>query len=167
MKEAVFPCLRFWPIRNRHRSIGIRATDGVCVSMTHTEIKATPRQEATFRCPCPRAAAITLLQWSRRGLDPLFYRNLFQRQQPESFGDRVELKDGDLTLILKNVTISGNGTYKCRIVFGNKNSTERLFSDIKCFINLTVTASGELGSSYYCCYCKNWHKMQKILLIFS
>lgn len=163
MKEAVFPCLRFWPIRNRHRSIGIRATDGVCVSMTHTEIKATPRQEATFRCPCPRATAITLLQWSRRGLDPLFYRNLFQRQQPESFGDRVELKDGDLTLILKNVIISDNGTNKCRIVFRNKNSTERSFS---------ASSSSQWGLGWVwiillLLLLQNIQKMQKILLIFS
>lgn len=53
----------------------------------------------------------------------------------------MELNDGDLTLILKNITINNNGTYKCRIVFRNKNSTERPFSGIKCFINLTVTAS--------------------------
>ncbi|CAI5660427.1 unnamed protein product [Oreochromis niloticus] len=107
----------------------------------HTEIKVKPGQEATFHCACSRAAAITLLEWSRHGLDSLFYRNSFQRYQPESFEDRVELKDGDLTLILKNVTINDNGTYKCRIVFRNKNSTERPFSGIKCFINLTVTAS--------------------------
>lgn len=98
--------------------------------MTHTEIKATPRQEATFRCPCPRAAAITLLQWSRRGLDPLFYRNLFQRQQPESFGDRVELKDGDLTLILKNVT--NKQVSDC--VQEQKQHREI----VQCFIKLTV-----------------------------
>ncbi|XP_025761587.1 uncharacterized protein LOC102078843 isoform X2 [Oreochromis niloticus] len=114
----------------------------VCLSVkSHTEIKVKPGQEATFHCACPRAAAITLLEWSRHGLDSLFYRNSFQRYQPESFEDRVELKDGDLTLILKNVTINDNGTYKCRIVFRNKNSTERPFRGIKCFINLTVTAS--------------------------
>ncbi|CAI5659956.1 unnamed protein product [Oreochromis niloticus] len=68
---------------------------------------------------------IILVEWSREGLDPeyvLVYRGgkFDPENQHPSFKNRVDLqdrqmKDGDVSLILKNVTINDTGTYKCHV----------------------------------------------------
>ncbi|XP_039678382.1 coxsackievirus and adenovirus receptor-like [Perca fluviatilis] len=76
--------------------------------------------------PCQVAdSSIRAVEWSRPDLKPdnvLYYRDghLDPTHQHPSFKDRVELvdrdlKDGDASLILKNVTIDDNGTYECRV----------------------------------------------------
>ncbi|KAL4008431.1 hypothetical protein ACER0C_002283 [Sarotherodon galilaeus] len=68
---------------------------------------------------------IIVVEWSREGLDPeyvLVYRGgkFDPENQHPSFKNRVDLqdrqmKDGDVSLILKNVTINDTGTYKCHV----------------------------------------------------
>ncbi|XP_019212457.2 uncharacterized protein LOC109201291 [Oreochromis niloticus] len=76
---------------------------------------------------------IHIVQWSRADLKPEFvlvYRNgtfLTANQHP-SFKNRVDLqdrqmKDGDVSLILKNVTINDTGTYECRFAKKEPNQT--------------------------------------------
>ncbi|XP_035850212.1 uncharacterized protein LOC116064517 [Sander lucioperca] len=76
--------------------------------------------------PCQAAgSSIRTLKWSREDLDPetvLLYRDgdLELDHQHPDFKDRVELvdrdlKDGDASLILKNVSINDTGTYECRV----------------------------------------------------
>lgn len=118
----------------------------LCLCLNHTEVKVMPGESATLQCPCPREAAITLVEWSRNELKSehyIFYRNSYRIHHFESFKGRIELKEGDLTLILKNITISDNGMYKCRMVFWNKSSSERLFNESRCLIHLTVMVPGE------------------------
>ncbi|XP_028462183.1 coxsackievirus and adenovirus receptor-like isoform X2 [Perca flavescens] len=76
--------------------------------------------------PCQAAgSSIRAVEWTRPDLEPeyvLLYRDghLETDHQHPSFKDRVELvdrdlKDGDVSLILKNVNSIDNGTYECRV----------------------------------------------------
>ncbi|XP_039678154.1 coxsackievirus and adenovirus receptor-like isoform X3 [Perca fluviatilis] len=82
--------------------------------------------------PCQAAgSSIRVVEWTRPDLKPdtvLYYRggHLTPDDQHPSFKDRVELvdrdlKDGDVSLILKNVSRHDAGTYKCRVKSGVTN----------------------------------------------
>ncbi|CAI5660399.1 unnamed protein product [Oreochromis niloticus] len=49
------------------------------------------------------------------------------------------MKDGDASVILRNVSISDTGTYECEIITSNTRSGERVIREFKHSINLTVT----------------------------
>ncbi|KAL4008655.1 hypothetical protein ACER0C_002507 [Sarotherodon galilaeus] len=89
-------------------------------------ITAVPGQDVTLTCRAPNNN--TVVNWSRADLGDeyvLLYRDghfVTDNQHP-SFKDRVELqdrqmKDGDVSLILKDVTINDAETYKCRAIQG-------------------------------------------------
>uniref|UniRef100_A0A669BFH3 Ig-like domain-containing protein n=1 Tax=Oreochromis niloticus TaxID=8128 RepID=A0A669BFH3_ORENI len=87
----------------------------------------------TLTCRAP-SNNIIVVEWSRADLGKeyvLMYRDeLFvPDEQHPSFKNRVDLqdrqmKDGDVSLILKNVMISDTGTYECR-VFRKTNRRKR------------------------------------------
>uniref|UniRef100_A0A8C9XWU9 Ig-like domain-containing protein n=1 Tax=Sander lucioperca TaxID=283035 RepID=A0A8C9XWU9_SANLU len=88
------------------------------------EVTVQPGDDAIL--PCQAAgSSIRAAEWTRPDLEPeyvLFYRDGHQdtTYQHPSFKDRVELvdrdlKDGDVSLILKNVSSIDNGTYECRV----------------------------------------------------
>ncbi|CAI5669714.1 unnamed protein product [Oreochromis niloticus] len=94
------------------------------VSADQKIIKAESGQNVTLTCRAPNNN-IRVLEWSRADLGSeyvLLYRDehfLMDNQHP-SFKNRVDLqdrqmKDGDVSLILKDVTINDTGTYKCRV----------------------------------------------------
>ncbi|XP_076736873.1 coxsackievirus and adenovirus receptor-like [Maylandia zebra] len=81
-------------------------------------------QNATMTCRAPNNN-FTLVQWSRADLEPehvAVYKGgqfLPDHQHP-SFKNRVDLqdrqmKDGDVSLILKNATSADSGKYECRV----------------------------------------------------
>ncbi|XP_039678157.1 coxsackievirus and adenovirus receptor-like [Perca fluviatilis] len=85
--------------------------------------------------PCQAAdSAIIDVKWSRPDLEPdtvLLYRDghLDTEDQHHSFKGRVELvdrdlKDGNVSLILKNVNIHDAGTYECRAALGGSGRTK-------------------------------------------
>ncbi|XP_067437037.1 coxsackievirus and adenovirus receptor homolog isoform X1 [Thunnus thynnus] len=90
-----------------------------------------PGDDVTLQCQSPRDANITLSEWSRPDLKKDGYVFFFRENRPyesfqhPSFSGRVqlrdpEMKDGDASVILKNVTINDTGTYECRVsVIGN------------------------------------------------
>ncbi|XP_072232575.1 pregnancy-specific beta-1-glycoprotein 5-like [Leuresthes tenuis] len=86
-------------------------------------ITAEPGQDLTLRCGVPNNnKTIVALKWSRTDLEPdyvLLYRDGHYNQHP-SFKNRVDLqdrqmKDGNVSLILKDVTPDDGGTYECRV----------------------------------------------------
>ncbi|CAI5671417.1 unnamed protein product [Oreochromis niloticus] len=88
-------------------------------------------QDVTLTCRTPNSILITAVKWSRTDLEPefvlLFQDSLFvtDNQHP-SFKNRVDLqdrqvKDGDVSLILKDVTTADSGTYECRIFMRGTN----------------------------------------------
>uniref|UniRef100_A0AAZ1XIF1 Ig-like domain-containing protein n=1 Tax=Oreochromis aureus TaxID=47969 RepID=A0AAZ1XIF1_OREAU len=91
--------------------------------------------------PCRLTNKITAVEWSRADLGDeivfLYQDGQFvpQNQHP-SFKNRValrdrQMKDGDASLILKNVTTADSGTYKCRVKIPERNLWK--------YINLTAS----------------------------
>lgn len=107
-----------------------------------------PGKDAVLQCHHPADSEIAVLEWRRPEFASneyvFFFRNgrSYENYQHESFKGRVELrepsmKDGDVSVTLKNLSIGDAGTYQCRILF--TKSTDEL----KCFVMLNITASGE------------------------
>ncbi|XP_014186034.1 V-set domain-containing T-cell activation inhibitor 1 [Haplochromis burtoni] len=101
---------------------------------------ATIGEDVTLQCRAPRDAVVTVLEWSKPDLSVddyvFFYRNerSYEKYQHSSFRGRVTLrealmKDGDVSIVLKNVTVSDAGRYKCRIIMSNAASGERVLSE--------------------------------------
>uniref|UniRef100_A0A668W214 Ig-like domain-containing protein n=1 Tax=Oreochromis aureus TaxID=47969 RepID=A0A668W214_OREAU len=97
---------------------------------------------------------IGVVEWSRPDLNQtyvLLYRDghFDSANQHPSFKNRVDLqdrqmKDGDVSLILKNVTINDTGTYECRVRGENKSKNKaNLSGDSICIIYLSVDPPGE------------------------
>uniref|UniRef100_A0AAZ1XSZ7 Ig-like domain-containing protein n=1 Tax=Oreochromis aureus TaxID=47969 RepID=A0AAZ1XSZ7_OREAU len=90
-------------------------------------INSTAGQNITLTCRAPNNNNnIIVVEWSRADLKEeyvLMYRDghLYADGQHPSFKNRVDLqdrqmKDGDVSLILKDVTINDTGTYECRVL---------------------------------------------------
>lgn len=114
------------------------------------ELKVRPGEDSLLQCQSPRGDVIILLEWRRSDLKSDTYVFFFRNQRPyenyqhEFFKGRVELrdptmKDGDVSVILKNVSTSDTGTYECEITVRN---TEGVVTETKHSVNLTVTTSG-------------------------
>ncbi|XP_028420594.1 uncharacterized protein LOC114546128 [Perca flavescens] len=99
------------------RTIRLQVTDLM-------EVTVDPGDDVIL--PCQAAgSSIRAVKWTRPDLEPdyvLYYRDghLDPTYQHPSFKDRVELvdrdlKDGDASLILKNVISNDAGTYECRV----------------------------------------------------
>ncbi|CAI5660187.1 unnamed protein product [Oreochromis niloticus] len=112
-------------------------------------ITAETGQDVTLTCRAPNNNII-VVEWSRTDLK-LDYVFLYRDEQsdPEdqhpSFKNRVDLqdrqmKDGDVSLILNNVTINDAGTYKCRIIMRETHSWKPISS-----IYLSVDPPGQTG----------------------
>ncbi|XP_038586551.1 titin-like [Micropterus salmoides] len=115
------------------------------------ELKVKPGENATLQCQSHRGADITVIKWIRTDLksdDFVFYLTPDQTNgeyQNSLFQDRVELQDpekknGDASVILKNVNINDTGTYECWIKERNNPGQAKLIRTIE----LTVTGTQEV-----------------------
>ncbi|XP_025761108.1 coxsackievirus and adenovirus receptor isoform X2 [Oreochromis niloticus] len=101
-------------------------------------ITADSGQDVTLTCRAPNNNIILGVEWSRADLRDeyvLFYRSkkFDPDQQHPSFKNRVDLqdrqmKDGDVSLILKNVTTNDTGTYECRVKTGTNRRKRAILS---------------------------------------
>uniref|UniRef100_A0A8C4H1K6 Ig-like domain-containing protein n=1 Tax=Dicentrarchus labrax TaxID=13489 RepID=A0A8C4H1K6_DICLA len=129
--------------------------DVYCWFLEQHVISVKPGDDVTLSCSAGDDS-IRAVEWTRPDLEPeyvLFYRNkrsVTTNQHP-SFKGRVnladgEMKDGNVSLVINNVSISDNGTYECRVVTGGSSRHKRAIIDTDPIrtIQLEVTASGEL-----------------------
>ncbi|XP_030581614.1 uncharacterized protein LOC115777769 isoform X1 [Archocentrus centrarchus] len=133
----------------------------VCVLLISAEqknITAESGQNVTLTCRAPNNnnnnnKTIVGVEWSRADLKEeyvLLYRDDFElyKQHP-AFKSRVDLqdsqmKDGDVSLILKNVTTADSGRYEARVKMG-KTFRKRAYldGDPFCTFNLRVVPHGQ------------------------
>ncbi|XP_063324971.1 uncharacterized protein LOC134623892 [Pelmatolapia mariae] len=117
-------------------------------------ITAGSGQDVTLTCRAPNKNKITVLEWSRaeqQNENVLLYHNerFYLDDQHPSFKNRVDLqdrqmKDGDVSLILKDVTINDTGTYECRVITGGTNRRKSPNVGAS-FIYLSVSSPGQTG----------------------
>ncbi|KAM4565381.1 uncharacterized protein V3H82_014447 [Fundulus diaphanus] len=94
------------------------------VSADQTVIRADSRKTVILPCRAPGDGTVRTAEWRRADLESdqyvLFYRSnkIDTESLCPSFRNRVDLKDvknGDVSLVLKNVTTDDRGTYECRV----------------------------------------------------
>uniref|UniRef100_A0A3P8N765 Ig-like domain-containing protein n=1 Tax=Astatotilapia calliptera TaxID=8154 RepID=A0A3P8N765_ASTCA len=105
-------------------------------------ITAESGQDVTLTCQAPNNNNI-VVKWSRADLEPKYVLSYWNghfdpANQHPSFKNRVDLrdrqmKDGDVSLILKNVNTADTGTYECRVKIAETNSWKYIT------INLSVS----------------------------
>ncbi|KAK2899442.1 hypothetical protein Q8A73_012571 [Channa argus] len=126
----------------------------VCFTVSGSLITAEPGRTVTLPCQAPRKNAVQVVVWLRPDLNNLtvcVYRGKCENSHP-SFKGRVQLnrdrvKNGDVSLTLKNVTISDTGAYECYVKQreSKRRKKDVHFDDgdlIKPIIYLRVVASG-------------------------
>ncbi|XP_030580102.1 uncharacterized protein LOC115778042 [Archocentrus centrarchus] len=96
----------------------------VFVSADQETITAESGQNVTLTCRAPNHS-IDIVEWSRADLKSqrvfvCWDGQVLPEEQHPSFKNRVDLqdrqmKDGDVSVILKNVTFNDEGTYRCRV----------------------------------------------------
>ncbi|XP_006808184.1 V-set and immunoglobulin domain-containing protein 1-like [Neolamprologus brichardi] len=107
----------------------------VFVSADQKIITAESGQNVTLTCRAPNNNIIGV-EWNRADLRDEYILSYRDEQfdpdgQHPSFENRVDLQDrqmknGDVSLILKDVTINDTGTYKCRVFSGETRSWESI-----------------------------------------
>ncbi|KAF3698297.1 Programmed cell death 1 ligand 1 [Channa argus] len=126
-------------------------------SVSEEEKNVKTGDNVILQCQGPRDADTVMLKWIRPDLKSdgyvLYFSDHQEQKQHQHFHGRVELidpqmKDGDFSVILKNVNINDTGTYECRV--GYKGSKPQTISTTK----LTVITSGERVCVCVCvCVC--------------
>ncbi|XP_063325809.1 uncharacterized protein LOC134624716 isoform X1 [Pelmatolapia mariae] len=142
-----------------------RATEHTCTIelkiLPLVQINTTAGQ--TVILPCQVSNLDTnpsvVIEWSRTDLGTehvFFYQDqkFIPDDQHPSFKNRVDLqdrqmKDGDVSLILKNVTINDTGTYMCCVFMKGAKHRRRakLDSDLISVVNLSVVPPGQQGDT--------------------
>ncbi|CAI5660311.1 unnamed protein product [Oreochromis niloticus] len=128
---------------NTKRTVSVAVLLGlIAASQDHKNITAECEQNVTLTCRASNTS-IVAVEWSKSNMKTDYV--LLSRDghfdlhnQHPSFNNRVDLqdrqmKDGDVSLILNNVTVKDAGTYKCRVFM----EETRLWKSIST-INLSV-----------------------------
>ncbi|XP_019212586.1 butyrophilin-like protein 3 [Oreochromis niloticus] len=131
------------------------------VSADQTNITAESGQDVTLTCRAPNN---NIAKWSRADLEPEYvflYRDgrFDPANQHPSFKNRVDLqdrqmKDGDVSLILKNVTTTDYGTYGCGLFIEETRSWDH--RTIHLHVVPTGQPRGQRGSREHRCSEKGW-----------
>uniref|UniRef100_A0A668RGA7 Ig-like domain-containing protein n=1 Tax=Oreochromis aureus TaxID=47969 RepID=A0A668RGA7_OREAU len=124
---ANLPCAVCWSSANHREESSYNTQRAEVKTSVHYQknITAESEQNVTLTCRAPNIN-VGVVKWSRRdqnGQYVLLYRDeqFVPDFQHPSFKNRVDLqdrqmKDGNVSLILKNVTINDTGTYECQVI---------------------------------------------------
>ncbi|CAI5660673.1 unnamed protein product [Oreochromis niloticus] len=130
----------------------------VCFLFASTDgkiIKAEPGQNISLPCRTPNISVpIRAVEWFRLDLQEghvLMYRGeqFISMNQLPSFVNRVDLqdrqmKDGDVSLVLKDVTSDDTGTFQCYVIQRGTNGRKSLLDHIST-VYLRVVPAGQTG----------------------
>ncbi|XP_063325826.1 myelin-oligodendrocyte glycoprotein-like [Pelmatolapia mariae] len=122
----------------------------VLAAEAQNTITAESGQDVVLPCRVSPGKTIRAVKWSRADLGDnyvLLYRDdqLDPENQHPSFKKRVDLQDrqmnnGDVSLVLKNVTTADDGSYNCNIFNGGTTSWESINT-------VSLTVSGQTAGS--------------------
>lgn len=112
-----------------------------------------PGDDATLDCRTHSHGSIEQIAWSKTDLESNEYVFFFrgnrtnENYQLDSFRGRVELRDpemkqGDISVVLKNVTTDDSGPYECVILMSRGGTTVEATEFIQ-IVQLKVEDSGE------------------------
>uniref|UniRef100_A0A3Q2Q4Y9 Ig-like domain-containing protein n=1 Tax=Fundulus heteroclitus TaxID=8078 RepID=A0A3Q2Q4Y9_FUNHE len=121
-------------------------------------IRAEPGDNVNLTCRAAENKDVIVVEWSRTDLESDHYVLLYRDSQFDaegqspSFRNRVDLldvKNGDVSLVLKNVTTHDTGTYECRVIQRGNNHRKRslLESEPISTFNLRVEPGGSVCGS--------------------
>uniref|UniRef100_A0A3Q1EG43 Ig-like domain-containing protein n=1 Tax=Acanthochromis polyacanthus TaxID=80966 RepID=A0A3Q1EG43_9TELE len=139
------------------KSIKLSILSVLCFSSSGVKnIAVEPGQNVTLPCKVPNnRKTITAVKWIRPELGEgyvLFYRDglLDPEYQHPSYENRVdlqdkEMKDGNFSLVLMNVTMEDSGTYECQVFQKGTKRRKRLIAkpETMSIINLDVHPSND------------------------
>ncbi|XP_071315370.1 coxsackievirus and adenovirus receptor homolog isoform X2 [Trachinotus anak] len=141
--------------------VGLRGRKAELISNITLKVKdsvnitAEPGQTVSLSCRAPTHTKIIVVEWNRPDLKPE-YVFLYQdgttvtSNQHPSFKNRVELKDRDMkdrdvSVILKKVTRDDAGTYECRVIRAGSRRKRAADTEPNCIINLDVQTGHTAG----------------------
>uniref|UniRef100_A0A3Q2TT69 Ig-like domain-containing protein n=1 Tax=Fundulus heteroclitus TaxID=8078 RepID=A0A3Q2TT69_FUNHE len=110
-------------------------------------ITAEPGENVILPCRADENKDVIFVEWSRTDLEAdeyvllYIFNQFFPEGQSPSFSNRVSLldvKNGDVSLVLKNVTTHNTGRYECRVRQRGNNRRKRALVDPNSIINLIV-----------------------------
>ncbi|XP_005811678.1 coxsackievirus and adenovirus receptor homolog [Xiphophorus maculatus] len=114
-------------------------------------IRAEPGQNIVLPCRVANSGPIKVVDWTRDNLGSyrvLLYRSsqFVSDQQHPSFKGRVDLqdrqmKDGNVSLVLRDAAAEDSGTYKCQVV---QSGAKNMNSNPNCIINLDVARESRI-----------------------
>ncbi|XP_067378995.1 junctional adhesion molecule-like [Channa argus] len=126
----------------------------VTLTNASEEMRAKAGKDVSLDCVGNTQVPIEAIKWIKPNLksdlyvyfyrDDVFYKDFLL----PSFQNRTEMKDpmmkgGDVSLILKKVSIDDAGEYECHVSL--KNTTrKRAYSDLWCVVNLTVVVPQQI-----------------------
>uniref|UniRef100_A0A4W6DZJ7 Ig-like domain-containing protein n=1 Tax=Lates calcarifer TaxID=8187 RepID=A0A4W6DZJ7_LATCA len=127
----------------------------VCVTVLclKNSLKVRPGESVTLTCLNPKHTKPPAFMWSRPDMQShgyvFFYRQSYSVDsfQHPSYCGRVELRDpemklGDVSVTLKNVTFNDTGTYQCKIIVSSRRK-KRDTPEVISVVNLKVEDPGE------------------------
>ncbi|KAI9527246.1 hypothetical protein NQZ68_032828 [Dissostichus eleginoides] len=112
------------------------------------EVKAGPGQNVTLPCHTSTNATFTKLEWNRTGLERYVFvfsdNKPYESIQDQRYRGRVQLKDpkmknGNYSVLLKNVNIDDTGTYKCWVITHSNNRRKRNVREFVNSVHLSVS----------------------------
>uniref|UniRef100_A0A8C5DDQ7 Ig-like domain-containing protein n=1 Tax=Gouania willdenowi TaxID=441366 RepID=A0A8C5DDQ7_GOUWI len=164
--EGTYEC-RVFQRNSPRQQRSVIGGDPVCSISLRVGPPVESGHDVTLPCEAPGRGTVAVVEWIRTGLKEgyvLLYRSkrLDPHHQLQSYKDRVDLqmKNRNISLILKNVSSDDEGTYECRFFQRNSPHQQRsvIGGDPVCSISLRVGPPGESEFSFFFYFIRCWRE---------